>query len=216
MIEKFVFASDMHFDEGDTLDPKFRKGVEKMSPEWLRTVFNRETRFISHFVTEYLGSTLILAGDFYCEIELTLKFIERLEKMKITGFFILGNHEFRTKTRFSRAQLSEYCAGMTSENKYFKYLETGVKYYCNDYCIIGDVAWPHSVDPVLFKSWTDFAESVATSEPKILVVTHFPMKDVTIYSNSAQIFGHLHVSSTKNTNHFSSPYLHEKMFGVIK
>jgi len=97
-------------------------------------------------------------------------------------------------------------ASETQENKYFRFLTVGRKFYFNDLCVIGDTGWtsfrrgkrrvalsqfmwlPDAIAVKDFKpkniiamhdEWVSFANEVLSHEEKVLIVTHFPMVDFT-------------------------------------
>lgn len=232
-LKPFVFISDLHFDytRGKPNGAKYKQ---------------HEDAFVKFVKTNYQDRVLCLAGDYYDDYLKTLCFVKRLEEEKIKGFFVLGNHDFWNDKTLSYDSIIELFLKETENHAYFKFLTTGKKYYHGDICIIGDTGWTsfkrngkrvnlkefeYSLPEVsliknfspqtiikMHKSWIGFANNVLRKEPKVLMITHFPMVDLTkedrdcwwssatrlISSNSWRIFGHTHGSHEKHLNNISA------------
>jgi predicted MPP superfamily phosphohydrolase len=104
-----MFISDLHFD--------FTAGKYKSSD-----AEKRQEDFIIHIKEHYTNCILCLAGDFFNNYQKTLSFIQILEKNRVFGFFVLGNHDFRndgTKSHEDIIRLFDYEA---QNNNYFHLL----------------------------------------------------------------------------------------------
>lgn len=188
-----VFISDLHFD--------FTAGKYKPSD-----AAKRQTDFIAHVNEQYKNCILCLAGDFYNDYKKTLSFVKELEKNKITGFFVLGNHDFWSNGTKSYDDILRLFSMETSHHNHFRLLISGAKYYVDDLCVIGDTGWtsfrrknrgvlmgrfmglPDAKNVKNFKpkairsmhmNWISYANTILKSEQKVLIVTHFPMTDFT-------------------------------------
>lgn len=188
-----VFISDLHFD--------FTKGKFNA-----KAALRMQDDFIAFVKERYSNSIVCLAGDFFNSYKKTLSFVKKLEKNQIVGFFVLGNHDYWSKGSMSYQDIITLFSDATKDNRYFKFLVTGRKYYFNDFCIIGDTGWtsfrrqkrqvelnqfmflPDAVqvkdfNPTniikLHNEWVSFANNVLKKEEKVLIVTHFPMVNFT-------------------------------------
>ena len=197
MIQKpksIVFISDLHFD--------FTKG--KPNDDASKQI---EDDFINYVKRNYQDHVLCLAGDYYDDYRKTMAFVKRLEKNEVTGFFVLGNHDFWNDRTMSYSEIIDLFVKETQNHHYFKFLTTGTKYYFGDICVIGDTGWtsfrshgrlvdlsnfkyslPDSLLVKEFspkniikmhKKWIRFANKVLKEETKVLMITHFPMTDFT-------------------------------------
>lgn len=223
-----VFISDLHFD--------FTKRKFKA-----RAASRMKDDFITFIKQWYSNSVLCLAGDFFNSYKKTLSFVKELEKKQVVGFFVLGNHDYWNDGTKSHQDIIELFSEETQDNQYFKFLVTGRKYYYNDICVIGDTGWTSfrrgkrqvtlkqflglpDVQKVkdfspkkviaLHNEWVFFANDVLNNEEKVLIVTHFPMIDITSEDidcwwssttalkgdNSWRIFGHTHKSEQQYNN----------------
>lgn len=192
-LKPIVFISDLHLD--------FIKGKPNSS-ESKRV----EDEFIHFVKNNYQNHLLCLAGDYYDDYRKTLSFVKRLEENKVTGFFVLGNHDFWNDGTMSYSDIIDLFITETQNHHHFKFLTTGKKYYCGDLCIIGDTGWTsfkrdgRQVNLSMFKSlpeallvkgfspkkilkmhkkWVSFANKILKQESNVLMVTHFPMVDFT-------------------------------------
>lgn len=216
-----VFISDLHFD---FINQEFNpEAADRLKEEFLT------------FIIENYGNCLVcLAGDYFNDYRKTLDFIKELEKNKIRGFCVLGNHDYWSEGQKSYQELIALFDTETKENQYFRLLITGRKYYDDDLCVIGDTGWTsfrrrvggdipleqfmELPDASMVKgflpeqikefhgNWVAFANEVASTEEKVLILTHFPMFDFTREDsdcwwssvtglkaeNSWNIFGHTH------------------------
>lgn len=78
---KIVYISDLHFDfTNRKYKPDISQGIED--------------EFINVIQEYHRESILLLGGDFYNDYKKTLNFINRLESLKVFGFFVLGNHDY--------------------------------------------------------------------------------------------------------------------------
>lgn len=189
-----VFISDLHFD--------FTKG--KYEPG---AALNMRDDFVSFIIENYSDCLLCLAGDYFNDYRKTLAFINELESKKVTGFCVLGNHDFWNGGKHTYSDIIKLFDTETKNNEYFRLLMTGRKYYFNDICVIGDTGWTSFMrekgrtvsleqfmklpdakhikgfDPkkiiTLHNKWISFANKTLLKEEKVLVVTHFPMVDFT-------------------------------------
>ncbi|MEK3718479.1 metallophosphoesterase [Paenibacillus sp. FSL R7-0333] len=223
-----LFISDLHFD--------FTK--RKFKP---RAASLMKDDFITFIKEWYSDSILCLAGDFFNSYKKTLSFVKELEKKQVLGFFVLGNHDYWNDGTKSHQDIIELFSKETQDNQYFKFLVTGRKYYYNDICVIGDTGWTSfrrgkrqvtlrqfmglpDVQKVkdfspkkviaLHNDWVNFANDVLNNEEKVLIVTHFPMINITNEDkdcwwssttalkgdNSWRIFGHTHKSEQQYNN----------------
>lgn len=189
-----VFISDLHFDfTNQEFNPD---AADRLKEEFLT------------FIKENYGNCLVcLAGDYFNEYRKTLDFIKELEKNKIRGFCVLGNHDYWSEGQKSYQELIALFDTETKENQYFRLLITGRKYYDDDLCVIGDTGWtsfrrrvggdipleqfmelpdaskvkgflPEQIKE-FHSNWIAFANEVVSTEEKVLILTHFPMFDFT-------------------------------------
>ena len=227
-----VFISDLHFD--------YIKGKPNTA-----TSKQLEDDFISFVKSEYYDHLLCLAGDYYDDYRKTLNFVKRLEENEVVGFFVLGNHDFWNDRTMSYSDIINLFLEETRNHHYFKFLTTGQKHYHEELCIIGDTGWTsfkrdgRRVNLSMFKllpetlwvkgfsprkilkmhkKWVSFANKVLRQESKVLMITHFPMTDLTeedrdcwwssttdlIEKDSWRIFGHTHSKKQKYFNNISS------------
>lgn len=189
-----VFISDLHFDF--TNQEFHQEAADGMKEEFLL------------FIKENYGNCLVcLAGDYFNDYRKTLGLIIELEKHKIRGFCVLGNHDFWSQGQKSYQELLALFDAETRENDYFRLLITGRKYYFDDLCVIGDTGWtsfrrrvggeipldqfmelpdacmvkgflPEQIK-AFHNNWIEFANEVMAEEEKVLILTHFPMFDFT-------------------------------------
>lgn len=86
------------------------------------------------------NNVFVLAGDFFDDLDATLDFIALLEKLKVTSFIVLGNHDYwsysKDKQRISDS--IQLATNETKDNKYCRLLVTGRKYHVGDLSFIGD------------------------------------------------------------------------------
>ncbi|QOX63905.1 hypothetical protein FRZ06_11465 [Anoxybacterium hadale] len=191
--KEIIFVSDLHFD--------FTKG--KYKP---KAALQMKDDFITFVKERYSNYLLCIAGDFFNRYEKTLDFVKEMEKNKINGFFVLGNHDFWNNGEKSHQDLINIFSSETQDNQYFKFLSTGKKYYWHDICVIGDTGWTsfrrrkrrvnlkqfmelpdatkvRDFNPTniieLHEKWVNFANTVLKQEEKVLIITHFPMVDFT-------------------------------------
>lgn len=189
-IEKIVYVSDLHFD---FFDGKFStKHSMKM-----------ENNFIDIITRYYPENVIVIAGDFYNDFRKTIKFINKLEKANIVGFFVLGNHDYWNNKRFTMKDVVEEVDKHTKSNRFFRYLKTGEKFVVDSIVFIGDTGWTSfendqyegdlntfrykfpefetikdfSFEQILNRhnKWIEFANDVLEKEEKVIVVTHHPM-----------------------------------------
>lgn len=188
-LKRIVFISDLHFDFTDGKYNIFRARKNEKS-------------FLKVLKKYYSDCMVILAGDFYNSYLKTLEFIKKLDKNKIFGFFVLGNHDYWNNGELSIDDITRYVYENTKNNIYFKFLTTGLKYNCGDLCIIGDTGWTSftknnkteitdnfwglpeceyiknfNPEEIIIKhnKWISFANSTLRTEEKVIVITHFPM-----------------------------------------
>lgn len=189
-----VFISDLHFDHA--------QGKSKPSD-----ADKRQEEFIDYVKGHFADCILCLAGDFFDSYEKTLSFIKKLEKNRIVGFFVLGNHDYWNDGTKSHDDIIRLFDNETQNNNYFHLLITGRKYYVGDLCVIGDTGWTsfrrknqavslkqfrtlpdaelvRDFDPKQIRKsheiWVAYANKILSSEKKVLIITHFPMIDFTI------------------------------------
>ncbi len=228
-----VFISDLHFD--------FTTRKYNLSD-----ADKRQEEFIDYIKEHFTHCILCLVGDFFNSYEKTLSFINKLEENRIVGFFVLGNHDYWNDGTKSHDDIIRLFDNETQNNNYFHLLITGKKYYVNDICVIGDTGWTsfrrknlevsleqfmdlpdvkfvRDFDPQqirkIHEDWVVYANKILLFEKKVLIITHFPMRDFTkkaqdCWSSSTTklvkqdnywcIFGHTHKSSQKENNHISS------------
>ena len=135
---RIVFISDLHFDfvadssqeNKHRFDPKLAIGIKD--------------DFIKYVKLNYVNDILLLAGDFYNDFSKSLAFVKELEQNQIFGFFVLGNHDYWQKpqlAKYTHKQINKIFDKETFQHKYFRYLQTGKKYYVGDLCFIGDTGW---------------------------------------------------------------------------
>lgn len=188
-ISTIVFISDLHFD--------YVNG--KSCPEQSEVL---KKTFISHIQKNYRHSIVCILGDCFNDWNKTLLFIKELEQEHITGFFVLGNHDYwNDKTKGYRELLRIFDIE-TRDNKYFRLLITGRKYYIGELCFIGDTGWTSFVqngkrasfsqfmklpDATCVKNfspakiitmhnrWIEYANSILNKEKKVIILTHYPM-----------------------------------------
>ena len=123
-----VFISDLHFDfTNQEFNPEAADRLKK--------------EFLSFIKENYGNCLLCLAGDYFNDYRKTLGFIKELEKNKIRGFCVLGNHDYWSQSPKSYQELITLFDTETKENQYFRLLITGRKYYYDDLCVIGDTGW---------------------------------------------------------------------------
>lgn len=189
-----VFISDLHFDFTN----------QEFNPE---AADRLKEEFLSFIKENYGNCLLCLAGDYFNDYRKTLGFIKELEKNKIRGFCVLGNHDYWSQSPKSYQELIALFDTATKENQYFRLLITGRKYYYDDLCVIGDTGWTsfrrrvggdipleqftELPDACMVKgfhpeqikefhgNWVAFANEVVSAEEKVLILTHFPMFDFT-------------------------------------
>lgn len=180
-INKIRFLSDFHFD--------FKKGCEDL--------------FFTYISESLEDGLLILAGDFYNNFKKTIKFIQKLESLKIQGFFVLGNHDYWSKGMYTYNEIIDFVSKKTIHHQYFKFLKTGIIHRIDDLVFIGDTGWTsfnngvgkqnfdkrtiklpeyEEVKNFSFKEissyhikWIKFAKSILSRYEKVIMVTHFPM-----------------------------------------
>lgn len=218
--KNILFCSDLHFDYA--LDKNKQSAISK-----------NENNFIKSILKVKDESILLIAGDIYNDYRETIKFVKKLEYKKILGFFVLGNHDYWNGLHFSIKEILEKFEQNTTDHKYFKFLTTGKIYEIDGYKFIGDTGWSsfkrgdYNVDINNFNSlpefkeiknfdlneiillhdyWIDFANKVFSENENVIVLTHFPMIDLTILDrdvwwssttklidhNGWKIFGHIH------------------------
>jgi calcineurin-like phosphoesterase family protein len=225
---RIVFISDLHFD--------FTRGKRKV-----RAARQMQEDFIAFAKQHLADDILCIAGDIYNSSEKTLAFLKALEKEGIEGFFVLGNHDYWNDGTRSHQEIIEQFLEETASNRCFRFLATGRQYYCGDICVIGDTGWtsfrrgkrkvnlrqfaqlpdaklvrdfsPRSV-AALHSEWVSFAQSTLDREARVLMLTHFPMFDLTKEDkdcwwssttalegeNCWRIFGHTHVATQREYN----------------
>jgi predicted MPP superfamily phosphohydrolase len=196
--KRFVFVSDLHFDIDKKISPNCPLDVNIST--------QKATEFIKYVKNTYPDDILCLAGDYFDDYQKSLSFILAIEKAQITGFFILGNHDYWNNATLSHEEILLLFKNQTKNNRYFKMLATGEKYFIDDTCIIGDTGWTSfrrnnrnvpivpfmnfpektetkDFDPErirkLHEEWIDFANSVLTKEQSVIIITHNPMTDFT-------------------------------------
>lgn len=197
-INKVHYISDLHFD--------YFNG--KKSDRYL----HRETHFIQELKVSLKDSLLLMAGDFYDDILKTLKFIKKIENLKIKGFFVLGNHDYWNTGIYNIEKIIEIVTQETLNNKYFKFLKSGIKYEIDGIVFIGDTGWssfysgkeelkkPNIVLPEhnkiknfsiikvieIHNDWVLFAKKTIKENEKVIVLTHFPMfNSIDYFSNNS-------------------------------
>ena len=228
--KRIVYISDLHFDfVKDTSKESGHRYAPKLAKQC-------QADFIDYVKKNYSEDILCLAGDFYNNVHKTLKFIKELEKNKIFGFFVLGNHDYWNNGTLSHKDIISMFEKETAEHAWYRFLSTSKKYYIDDLCFIGDTGWTsfrrsepnrqvplkqfmllpdaknvRDFDPKKIKNlhnkWIEFANEVLISEQKVIIITHFPMIDLTEYDmdcwwssqtqllnseNQWRIFGHTH------------------------
>lgn len=126
---RILFLSDLHFD---FTDGDYNQDMEgsRLDDFWndLQKVYRD-------------GDVVCLTGDFFNDYRKTLRFIRELEKAKIQGFFVLGNHDYWNDGSLTLTDIIQIFENETKNNKYFRLLTTGRKYYVDDLCFIGDTGW---------------------------------------------------------------------------
>lgn len=137
--KRIVFISDLHFDINS-------KEIEAES----RGIKDSE-RFLDFVKINFSNDILLIAGDMFSSYKKTLEFVQKAEKKKITGFFVLGNHDFEPTNEndtllkhsvpLSINNVITLFDEETEKNKYFKFLYTGKKVDIDDFIFIGDTGW---------------------------------------------------------------------------
>lgn len=189
LISTIVFISDLHFD--------FVKG--EFCDEQSQRIKGEFIKFIKE---NYSHSILCIVGDCFNDYRKTLSFIQELEKEKILGFYVIGNHDFWNDGTKSYNELIYIFEETTKDFQYFRLLTTGRKYYIEDLCFIGDTGWTSfqldgkQIDLSLFldlpevskvkdfslnqiismhDTWIKFANKVLEEEGQVILLTHYPM-----------------------------------------
>lgn len=190
----FVFISDLHFDH--------RTSIQKGQ----RTATAIRNEFIALVKHRYADSILCLAGDFFSQYQRTLEFVQELERERVVGFFVLGNHDYWNDGTHTHEDIIDLFTRATHHHQYFRLLVTGRTYHIDDLCIIGDTGWTSfrrndrqvvlkpfmelpdaklvkNFHPKIIKTlhaeWIAFANKVLQEEEKVLIITHFPMVNFT-------------------------------------
>lgn len=179
-IENIRFLSDFHFCNKES-----------------------EDKLIKYITENFHSDIIILAGDFYDDFENTINFVKQLEFYEITGFFVLGNHDYWNKGHYTYQEVIEKVMFKTKNHLYFKFLKTGIKYEISDLVFIGDTGWTslndgkkcndfsqdmfilpehHEIKNFSFeqiqyfhKKWVNFANKIINENEKVIMVTHYPM-----------------------------------------
>lgn len=188
-VSTIAFISDLHFD--------FTGGryCEEQSEQ-------HKNDFISFVKGHYANSVLCIVGDCYNNYKKTMNFIEELEQERITGFYVLGNHDYWNEGLKSYDEIIRMFEDQTKNYKYFRLLTCGRKFYMGGICFIGDTGWTSFrrkgklVDIETFSSlpescniknfsceeiiekhnkWIEYANKIIQKEKKIVILTHFPM-----------------------------------------
>ena len=189
LVSTIVFISDLHFD---FVNGKF---CDIESEEIKNT-------FVTYIRSNYKRSIVCILGDCFNDWNRVLLFIRELEREKIRGFFVLGNHDFWNDGTKSYEELLDIFEEETRSNEYFRLLITGRKYYIEDLCFIGDTGWTSFVQDgkqtnlsefkklpdanyikdfspkkilSLHNSWIQYANDILEQEKNVVVLTHYPM-----------------------------------------
>ena len=189
VVSTIVFISDLHFDYMN------KKSCIECAEEIKNT-------FISYIKEKYSRSIVCIGGDCFDDWQKALTFIQELEQERINGFIVLGNHDYWNDGTKTYKELLHIFAAETKENKYFRLLMTGRKYYIGDVCFIGDTGWTSFIlnkrhvnlsqfmelpEATLVKDfspkeivsmhncWIKFANSILEQEKKVIILTHYPM-----------------------------------------
>ena len=189
VVSSIVFISDLHFDY---VDGEF---CEEQSEEIKNT-------FISYIKDNYYRSIICILGDCFNDWRRVLLFVKELEKAKIKGFFVLGNHDYWNDGTQSYREVLDIFNKETENHVYFRLLTTGRKYYVGELCFIGDTGWTSFVqngkrtelsqflklpETVYMKNfspeeiismhneWIKFANDTLGREERVVVLTHYPM-----------------------------------------
>lgn len=193
VISTIVFISDLHFD--------FVYGEE--CPEQSEVI---RKSFIDYIKKNYSRSIICILGDSYGDYLKVLSFIRELEKEKIIGFYVLGNHDFWNDGTKDYKEVIQFFEESTGEHQFFRLLTTGRKYYIGEMCFIGDTGWTSFVrngemvelskfmslpekmwiknfSPKqiisMHNNWIKFANKVLGEEKQVIILTHYPMVDFT-------------------------------------
>lgn len=188
-ISTIVFISDLHFD--------FVNG--KYCIEQSEQI---KDSFISYIKENFTYSIICILGDCFNDWNKTLSFIKELENQHIRGFFVLGNHDYWSGGTKSYKEILQIFADETKNQKYFRLLLTGRKYYIENVCFIGDTGWtsfvqngkrvdlyqfmklPDAINVKGFSTkdvlamhnrWIKYANRILEQERNVIVLTHFPM-----------------------------------------
>ncbi len=198
-LNTIAIFSDLHFDYSN------RKYKPTKANE-------NESDFIRILNEEYKESLVLLAGDFYDDYRKTFAFVDRLEREQIYGFFVLGNHDYWNKGKFSYHEMIDLYKSHTENNCYFKLLVSGVPYKINDILFIGDTGWTsfdngkglidlskkfidlpeeNQIKDFTYSQvldnhckWIDYANSILESSSRVIVLTHFPMFGISLKKKS--------------------------------
>lgn len=193
-VTSIIFISDLHFDytEGE---------ISFENSDHVKR------QFFSYIEEHYKKSVLCILGDSYNHYKKTLGFIRELEARQIHGFYVLGEHDYWNRGDKTFQEILNIYEQATIDNKYFRVLMKGKRYYIGDLCFIGDTGWTSFrqnqeddiVDLSLFldrpeswrvkdyspkqilkmhHEWVDYANSVILTEKKVMVLTHFPMMNL--------------------------------------
>lgn len=208
--KRIVFISDLHFD---FVKDTSRESGHRFAPELSK---GNQSDFINYIIENHANDILCLGGDFYNDFKPTLAFLQEMEAKQILGFFVLGNHDYWNDGTLSHENIIDIFDSTTANNKHFRFLTTGKKYFIDDLCFIGDTGWTsfkrtldrftskervkeiksfkqfmglpdaratRDFDPKKIRNfhnlWVDFANSVLTQEQKVVILTHYPMIDLT-------------------------------------
>ncbi len=183
-----VYLSDLHFDNTAL-------GVAGAEQHALR--------FIACLRENYFKDIVLLGGDFFSDQEQSLWFVKEVEKAGITGFFVLGNHEFRSRGQRTLDETIDYFMRETEKHRHFRMLVSGVRRRIGSTVFIGDTGWTSfehpeetlspdralrkldisdfaknvTVEEVLSKhnKWVNYANKVLAEGKPCIVLTHFPM-----------------------------------------
>lgn len=189
VVSTIVFISDLHFD--------YVNGQVCIEQ-------NEENKksFITYIKKNYPRSIVCILGDCFNDWHRTLLFIKEMEWEQITGFIVLGNHDYWNNGMKGYKELLQIFNEETKDHEYFRLLTTGRKYYIGNLCFIGDTGWtsfmqngkrveltqfmrlPDAAYVKAFSpkevldmhnSWIKFANKRLGEEKQIIMLTHYPM-----------------------------------------
>lgn len=233
LIESIHYISDLHFD--------FYEGKYEPSKSKLIT-----DDFLSVLKKNFSNKLILIAGDLFNDYTKTLAMIKTLNNNKVTGFLVLGNHDYWNNAKFTYDEIIVLFKKETMKNKYFRLLCTGRQYKIGDITFIGDTGWTSfnngkkyfdfdkkkillpehkmikefkfSNIKKLHNDWIEYANTMISTQDKLIIVTHFPMinlgmnqkdlwwsskTDILETNNYWNVYGHTHNNNIYFRNHIT-------------